>query len=283
MGVGQLSESDAVDALRLPFYSSSHPTGSHGWRNQFDLGNPDQIFLSLGGMLAHQQLDPSNFNHDAEYASAMQEFISRANGLGIAVHAMTLEDPSFSFSTTLPQALTLVDHIIAFCDGHPDSPFSGIHVDTEPHDPRAWQSQDLSQLESIMRQYLRLLERVRSSLDNSGLALELSASIAWWYNDQARNGNLPSGDAASIGQRIEVLVPMVYDGIGETVQSLISRSEDEIEKAPTLIGIGASEFRSYTDLASAIDSLNEHFAGMANYQGVSIYDYQALRQLPGAP
>ena len=43
MGVGQLSESDAVDALRLPFYSSSHPTGSHGCRNQFDLGNPDSI------------------------------------------------------------------------------------------------------------------------------------------------------------------------------------------------------------------------------------------------
>ena len=41
MGVGQLSESDAVDALRLPFYNSSHPTRSHGWRNQFDLGNPD--------------------------------------------------------------------------------------------------------------------------------------------------------------------------------------------------------------------------------------------------
>ena len=41
MEVGQLSESDAVDALRLPFYSSSHPTGSHGWRNQFDLGNPE--------------------------------------------------------------------------------------------------------------------------------------------------------------------------------------------------------------------------------------------------
>ena len=41
MGVGQLSESDAVDDLRLPFYSSSHPTGSHGWRIQFDLGNPD--------------------------------------------------------------------------------------------------------------------------------------------------------------------------------------------------------------------------------------------------
>ena len=49
MGVGQLSESDAVDALRLPFYSSSHPTGSHGWRNQFDLGNPESnIFVDFG-------------------------------------------------------------------------------------------------------------------------------------------------------------------------------------------------------------------------------------------
>ncbi len=31
MGVGQLSESDAVDALRIPFYSSRHP-GSHMFR-----------------------------------------------------------------------------------------------------------------------------------------------------------------------------------------------------------------------------------------------------------
>ncbi len=32
-------ESDAVDGLGLPFYSSRHPTGSHGWGNQFDLGD----------------------------------------------------------------------------------------------------------------------------------------------------------------------------------------------------------------------------------------------------
>ena len=48
MGVGQLSESDAVDALRLLFYSSSHPTRSNGWGNQFDLGNPD-LNQSQGG------------------------------------------------------------------------------------------------------------------------------------------------------------------------------------------------------------------------------------------
>ena len=53
MGVGQLSESDAVDALRLPFYSSSHPTGSHGWRNQFDLGNTSIILVQYSFGVLH--------------------------------------------------------------------------------------------------------------------------------------------------------------------------------------------------------------------------------------
>ena len=33
-------ESRAIDALSMPFYSSRYPTGSHGWGNLFDLGNP---------------------------------------------------------------------------------------------------------------------------------------------------------------------------------------------------------------------------------------------------
>ena len=60
MGVGQLSESDAVDALRLPFYSSSHPTGSHGWRNQFDLGNT-RLKEYVGQTLESLQPGPGRF------------------------------------------------------------------------------------------------------------------------------------------------------------------------------------------------------------------------------
>ena len=47
MGVGQLSESDAVDALRLPFYSSSHPTGSHGWTWSVAGGTSPRASLSM--------------------------------------------------------------------------------------------------------------------------------------------------------------------------------------------------------------------------------------------
>ena len=68
MGVGQLSESDAVDALRLPFYSSSHPTGSHGWRNQFDLGNPDLAPISWTFALAAASI----FSASARFREAIE-------------------------------------------------------------------------------------------------------------------------------------------------------------------------------------------------------------------
>ena len=60
MGVGQLSESDAVDALRLPFYSSSHPTRSNGWGNLFDLGNPSSNSSTLSGVVANRVTNSTN-------------------------------------------------------------------------------------------------------------------------------------------------------------------------------------------------------------------------------
>ena len=45
MGVGQLSESDAVDRLSMQFYSSLHPRGPHVQGIQFYLGNPGEEAL----------------------------------------------------------------------------------------------------------------------------------------------------------------------------------------------------------------------------------------------
>ncbi len=47
MRVGQLSESDAIDAHRLPFFSSRHAEGPTLQDNQFDLGNTRQGGFTL--------------------------------------------------------------------------------------------------------------------------------------------------------------------------------------------------------------------------------------------
>ena len=94
MGVGQLSESDAVDALRLPFYSSSHPTGSHGWRNQFDLGNPELsawAYFGISYALLFQELRP--------WIGGFTLLLSVAYGLlGYAILARGREVVYLSFS-----------------------------------------------------------------------------------------------------------------------------------------------------------------------------------------
>ena len=104
MGVGQLSESDAVDALRLPFYSSSHPTGSHGWRNQFDLGNPD--LKELAGALPRFDaliaakipqaplIDPTLLRQISQVVPTIAASNLALKSLGTAVFPAPLIDPT---------------------------------------------------------------------------------------------------------------------------------------------------------------------------------------------
>ena len=111
-----LSESDAVDALRLPFYSSSHPTGSHGWRNQFDLGNPDldRLLGLLSQTMGNRDQAMAHFEdalvscHKAgyrpelawsccDYADALRE----RGGEGDRARAMALLDESLAISREL--------------------------------------------------------------------------------------------------------------------------------------------------------------------------------------
>ena len=53
----------AVDRLSMQFYSLLHPTGSHGWRNQFDLGNPDsRAFRDYLGMVGIKHILATPFH-----------------------------------------------------------------------------------------------------------------------------------------------------------------------------------------------------------------------------
>ena len=73
MRVGQLSESDAVDALRLPFYSLRHAREPHMQGNHYDLRNPGPdgsvAMVSSAGDLAVIVL-----GGHGEYSSGVPEF-----------------------------------------------------------------------------------------------------------------------------------------------------------------------------------------------------------------
>lgn len=105
------------------------------WKNEPSFGNRiysvsamgyNQIFL---GVLSHK-LDEMGAG---QYGAKMVEFITHANSLNIAVHAMTLQDPHFSLIYKHNDALARIQDILAYNLANPGAKFSGIHIDPEPH------------------------------------------------------------------------------------------------------------------------------------------------------
>jgi len=248
--------------------------------------NINQVFLSLdtagGG-----QLDPANgIIYDDEYTDKLEHFITQAGLYGISIHAMTLEDSIFTLTEKHEDGLAQIESILAYCDDHPNAAFDGIHIDVEPHDRDLWLSGDHADLELLLRQYVALLGDIRTAIDDSGLSLDFSASIAWWYNEQAYNGELPSGDAELLTGFLDVLVPMVYDdaedssGLGVSFEDIEGKVEDENSEARTIVGVGAHKFGTYPDIASVIAELDtKSWPEPANYGGTCVFKYATLKEL----
>jgi len=210
-------------------------------------------------------------------------FISRAHAAGIEVHAMTLEDPSFVRQENHSKAQGEIDALLAFCREHPTASFDGIHLDAEPHVLFQGKGErtagDWAANEALMKQYLALVEQTSRQVRTSGLQgfsrqpLRLSAAIAWWYNERAKDGSLPSGSARQLGKSLDFVVPMVYDGIGGSAADVIRRVDDELESVPTMVGVARKEYPTEEALQSAIGKLNERYGPNPNFQGISIFEY----------
>jgi hypothetical protein len=240
-----------------------------------------QVYLSMGSVSAHRMIDPGYIEYDINYTNSLVDFITRAHDSGISVHAMTLEDPAFTLSENHPFGTGLIDNILSYNQNNPSASFDGIHIDVEPWDPAVWQSTDLSDLNTLLAAYNALLSEVRNRLDihesATGQKVRFSASVAWWFNEQADDGFLPNGDASLLSTYLDVLVPLVYDDIGDTVDDIVYRVDDEISEAPAVIGVGVHEFSSYHEVANVINGVNAYFSGEQNYLGTSIFEYDLLK------
>ncbi|MCA9838591.1 MAG: hypothetical protein KC422_16855 [Trueperaceae bacterium] len=226
--------------------------------------------------------------YDARYENELASFIALAKRHKIEVHAMVLEDPGFSLAQEHSGALLTIRNIISFNQKHPDSSFFGLHIDTEPHKlelwkkrpgddaPQTWEGREL-----LMQDYVLLLSQIRSYLNDFESRLEFSGAIAWWYNERAQRGTLPSGSATVLSSYLDVLVPMVYfdtqvNDLSFAETTIFNRSIDELQSANTIIGINLDEFKSYSPatLEQFIKNLNRRYETQTTYKGISLFSLE---------
>lgn len=231
----------------------------------------DLVFLSAGS---------GRISESGPDRECLADFVTQARERGIAVHAMILEDPVFTLTAKHSRALEHVRRVLAYNAAHPAAAFAGIHLDTEPHALPAWARATAEERENLLRQYVALLATVRDALAigtaDAGQKLILSAAIGWWYNAAADRG-LPSGDAALLATHLDLLVPMVYGGIGRSVEDIVARVQDTVRKAPTIIGLGAQEFPTASALRQVIAGLEAYsWVPATNFRGTAVFRYESL-------
>ena len=236
------------------------------------------VFLSTDS----SKLLPIGEKASLQYTQKMRDFISKAHSAGISVHAMTLEDPLFTFPKYHSRGAQLVEWIIAFCtDPETHVPFDGVHIDTESHSLPSWSdalgAEDWDAMEGIMQQYVQLLKTIHATLQSSPIALPLSPAVHWKNSEWAAEGKVPSADPTNLGQYVDFLVPMVYEITGSA--KIHSRSSGEATAVPTLVGISAFDFSGYEQLGDTTAALGESFKDEGNYLGVAIYKFSALKAL----
>lgn len=287
----------------------------------------NQVFLSISAdkldplPVIDEEIPPQT-GPDEDYINKLVQFIQLAKSRGIDTHAMTLQAPKYSLAIEHSKALNKIQRILLYNKNHVESAFGGIHIDTEPHalrneDPESnpffhwWSRGDVdedvrwSRNEVIMTQYLELLRRIRSAIDAhttaTGQSLVFSAAIAWWFNEKSTEivedssqVKLRSGAATKLAEHVDVLVPMVYHKGPKpwnTKEDLINRAHDEVQDAPTIIGIGVGEFTKsppsvviltsgvYLRILNVIDELSTDLGGETHFKGTSIYDYEKLKDV----
>ena len=190
---------------------------------------------------------------------------------GIAFHAMILEDVTYldDIQSGVDEARSVLEYVKT-----ENITISGIHLDCEPHAHPDFKSGDQAKRNEVFQKYIKLLEEVRKVVDEYPSIL-YSAAVAWWYSANTRDGELDNGRGFDLvnSKRLHMLVPMIYDGAGDTNDDVIKHANDYLnDGAPTCIGMAYTDHPDIKNDANAvINSILTNQTRTQYLYGVSVF------------
>ncbi|ORX75984.1 hypothetical protein BCR32DRAFT_329570 [Anaeromyces robustus] len=149
----------------------------------------------------------------------------------------------------------------------------GIHIDCEPHGREDWKTASVEEKNDIFNNYLKVIEYGRQAINEFRPNTKYSAAVAWWYSAITKNKELVYGRGGDLvnKDRLDFIIPMIYDGAGGTVEKVISNSEDYItDNVSTVIGIAVNDY-NYNNFNNIIQEIKKRRRESKYFKGISIF------------
>ncbi|KAG4091264.1 hypothetical protein H8356DRAFT_1004086 [Neocallimastix lanati (nom. inval.)] len=209
----------------------------------------------------------ANIKQKDSLIANVQEFRKQ----NITVHLMTLEDTGYLDNPG--QGYSLMKQLLNFVNEY-NLDIQGVHIDCEPHAHPNWKNGSVEVRNAIFQNYIRVIEECRQAVNEVRPNVTLSAAVAWWYSSRTQNNELENGRGYDLvnEDRLDFIIPMIYDGAGGTAERVLNRAEDYLtDNASTVIGIAYADYNE--NLNSTVTTIIERSKmNHPNYfNGISIF------------
>lgn len=222
-------------------------------------------------------------------ATSYKTFISKANLLGIKVHAL-LGDPHWALTSYQNTCLSNINAVITYnTQASSNERFVGIQLDNEPYlltSPLDWNN--VNNRAEILREWLQTSSAYVSAIRGAGL--EAGATIPFWLDDSQTVLDAVALDTANLSnfyQRIidvyDYVAVMAYRDSDTGILSLITAEMSYPTTPKIVIGIETTAQtpsnitfyeEGYQAAEAAILSVHTSQKSLPSYKGMAVHDYE---------
>ena len=197
------------------------------------------------------------------------ENIKAFRNQNISVHFMTLQKTDYLYD---PQSsFDEIEKILIYVNNN-SLDIQGIHIDVEPHATSEWKSGDNDLRNKIFQNYTKILENCRKAINKYRPNITFSAAVGWFYSSKTKKNEIIGGKGNDLvnKNKLDFLIPMIYDGAGNTLSDILKHSDDYLnDKANTVIGLAVLDHGD--NLQNIINQVVENRKNSSYFYGISLF------------
>ena len=184
----------------------------------WSVSEPDEIYLEFLRKNGVNEI----YYADSSFDSTVDNFINKANSLGIKVFFLCEE---YQWIDDISSFNELLNEYTEYQNSY-ENKFSGVHIDVEPHQHPDWNDNNDVRIELIER-YLNYVKLITTDAENDNISFDFD--IPFWYDDYFVEFNGENKEAYKFV--IDMADRVFVMSYRDSAERIYSSAENELEYA----------------------------------------------------